>query len=119
MVFHHFSCMIGNIEGEEDSENFVSAIPRTSMVDATPVEEKKFLSDLDRHLNRGEHKDETMHPNEKAGKIIVFCIIFLVLFVYCVVYLHLNVIYPAAEAIQHIRRNVFALTILTMFIVQT
>lgn len=61
MVFHQFSCMIGNISSTDDGNLVVNV-----NMDPTPVEEKKFLSHLDRHLNRGD-PNQVMTPNEKSG----------------------------------------------------
>ena len=60
MVFHHFSSMVGPIN--EDSEFKINSPNKASNLKT----EKKFLSNLDKHINRNLDK-ETINPTEKIG----------------------------------------------------
>ena len=58
MVFHHFASMVGPVN--EDS------IPCKSSNNDNLKTEKKFLSNLDKHINAN-LDDETISPTEKTG----------------------------------------------------
>ena len=61
MVFHHFASMVGPVN--EDS------ILRKSSNNDNLKTEKKFLSNLDKHINTN-LDDETINPTEKIGLYI-------------------------------------------------
>ena len=68
MVFHHFTSMVGVIEEETSRDKAVDG--RHSHLKA----EKKFLSNLDKHINKNMEED-AINPTEKIGTLLCFYII--------------------------------------------